>query len=187
MRSAGAVLDVDLETGIPLTRFLRLLPENEIELAADEIPNDDSRHKLFDGTLVVKKSRNIRLGGYTLRFAPPPPPLPQPVSSPEARAAVDAFCKHLNELPVQAVEMLEVSNTGIKFRRRAGRIKSSAFCADLGLLDTRATSENVAAVFRRGDLRTHLEHMYDAVQARNLSEAKFRANMISASVYQEAS
>lgn len=165
---------------------MQLSPDSEIELAADEMSNDDRRRKLFDGTLVVKKSRNIRLGGYTIRFAPPPPPLPQPVSSPEARAAVDAFCKHVNELPVQAVEMLEVSDTGIKFRRRAGRTKSNAFCADLGLLDTKATSENVAAVFRRSDLRTHLEHMYDAVQARNLSEAKFRANMISGAVYIEA-
>jgi hypothetical protein len=45
LRSAGAVLDVDLETGVPLTRFLRLSPENEIELAADEIPKDDSGHR----------------------------------------------------------------------------------------------------------------------------------------------
>ncbi|KQX43242.1 hypothetical protein ASE71_09465 [Ensifer sp. Root954] len=82
--------------------------------------------------------------------------------------------------------MLEVSDTGIKFRRRAGRVKSSAFCADLGLHGTKATSEAVAAVFQRSDLRTDLEHMYDAVQAHNLSEAKFRANMISAAVYVEA-
>lgn len=100
---------------------------------------------------------------------------------------MDAFCKYVNELPVQRVDMIEVSDTGIKFRRRAGRIKSTAMCADLGLLDTKATSENVAAVFKMQRCRDDLEHMFDAVLARNFSEAKFRANMISGAVYQEAS
>ncbi|PDT50164.1 hypothetical protein CO661_00410 [Sinorhizobium fredii] len=83
--------------------------------------------------------------------------------------------------------MLEVSDTGIKLRRRGGRIKSSAVCADLGLLGTKATSEDVAAVFRRSDSRTHLEHMFDAVRAGDLVEAKFRANMIAGAVYSEVS
>jgi hypothetical protein len=83
--------------------------------------------------------------------------------------------------------MIEVSDTGIKFRRRAGRIKASAMCANLGLLDTKATSENVAAVFKMQRCRDDLEHMFDAVRARNLSEAKFRANMISGAVYHEVS
>lgn len=82
--------------------------------------------------------------------------------------------------------MIEFSDTGIKFRRRGGRIKSSAMCADLGLLDTKATSEDVAAVFKRQRFRDDLEHMFDAVRARNLVEAKFRANMISGAVYEEA-
>ncbi|NOV19665.1 hypothetical protein E5S70_26930 [Ensifer adhaerens] len=83
--------------------------------------------------------------------------------------------------------MLEVSDTGIKLRRRSGRIKSSAVCADLGLLGTKATSEHVAAVFRQGGSRAHLEHMFDAVRAGDFFEAKFRANMISGAVYNEAS
>lgn len=81
--------------------------------------------------------------------------------------------------------MIEVSDTGIKFRRRSGRIKSSSVCANLGLLDTKATSENVAAVFKMQRCRDDLEHMFDAVRARDLSEAKFRANMISGAVYYE--
>ncbi|KSV81783.1 hypothetical protein N183_14820 [Sinorhizobium sp. Sb3] len=93
----------------------------------------------------------------------------------------------MNELPKQAVEMLEVSETGIKLRRRAGRIKSSAVCADLGLLGRKAISEHVAAVFRQSTSRTHLEHMFDAVRAGDLFEARFRANMISGAVYVEAS
>lgn len=79
--------------------------------------------------------------------------------------------------------MLEVSDTGIKFRRRAGRFKSSVVCADLGFLGTKATSENVAAVFRQERCRKDLEHMVDAVRAGDLSEAKFRASMISGAVY----
>jgi|GEM_PF-1834348 len=81
--------------------------------------------------------------------------------------------------------MLEVSDTGIKLRRRAGRIKSSAVCADLGLHGSKATSENIAAVFRRSDLRAHLEHMFDATRVGDLVEAKFRANMIAGAVYFE--
>lgn len=164
---------------------MRLSRDNEIELAAGEIPNDDSNHKPLEGSLILKKSRTIRLGGYTLRFAPPPPPLPQPVSSPEARAAVGAFCKHLDELEVQKVEALEVSDTGIKFRRRSGRKKSSAVCADLGFLDTKATSADVAAVFRKERCRKDLEHLFDAVRVGDHSEAKFRANMISGAVHYE--
>lgn len=83
--------------------------------------------------------------------------------------------------------MIEVSDTGIKFRRRAGRIKSTAMCADLGLLDTKATSQNVASVFKMQRCRDDLEHMFDAVQGGNISEVKFRANMISCAVYHEVS
>lgn len=81
--------------------------------------------------------------------------------------------------------MLEVFDTGIKFRKRAGRVKSSAMCADLGLHGIKATSENVAAVFRQSDSRTHLEHMFDAVRTGDLFEAKFRAKMIAGAVYFE--
>ncbi|MBD9538977.1 hypothetical protein IB276_05920 [Ensifer sp. ENS04] len=131
----------------------------------------------------MKKSRSVRLGNFTLRFAPPPPPLPQPVSSPEARAAVEAFCTHVKELSERSVEMIEVSEAGIRFRSRRGKFKPGVVCADLGLLDTKATSENVAAVFAQGRSRTDLEHMFDAVRAGDLFEAKFRANMISGAVY----
>ncbi len=133
----------------------------------------------------MKKSRTVRLGKFTLRFAPPPPPLPQPVSSPEARAAVEAFCTHVSELSERSVEMIEVSEAGIRFRSRRGKFKSGVVCADLGLLDTKATSNNVAAVFAKGRSRTDLEHMFDAVRAGDLIEAKFRANMISGAVYTE--
>ncbi|MCY1240631.1 hypothetical protein D9M68_151970 [compost metagenome] len=135
----------------------------------------------------MKKSRTVHLGKITLRFAPPPPPLPQPVSSPEARAAVEAFCTHVNELSGQRVEMIEVSEAGIRFRSRRGKIKSGVVCADLGLLGTKATSDNVAAAFAKSHWRVHLEHMYDAVRAGDLFDAKFRANMVSGAVYEEAS
>lgn len=81
--------------------------------------------------------------------------------------------------------MIEVSEAGIRFRSRRGKFKPGVVCADLGLLDTKATSNNVAAVFAKGRSRADLEHMFDAVRAGDLFEAKFRANMISGAVYEE--
>jgi hypothetical protein len=133
----------------------------------------------------MKKHRIIRLGQYAFRLPPPPPAPPAPISSPDACAAVEAFCNHLEKLKVQKVDLLEVCGTGIKFRSRRGRTKSDAGYVDLGLLGSRATSDNVATVFRRKHSRKDLEDMFDYVRAGDLKEAKFKASLLSAAVYLE--
>ncbi len=152
------------------------------ELAAGEPEVKDESSGPFESS-ILKKSSTIRLGGYRLQFEAPPPPLPQSVSSPEACAAVESFCKHLDELDEQTVEMLEVSDMGIKFRRRAGRRKPDAVFVDLGLLGSKATSNNVMAAFQQRRIRKNLEDIFDAVRSGELSEVKFNASMISGAVY----
>lgn len=135
---------------------------------------------------IMKKPRTIRFGQFAFRIPPPPPAPPAPISSPEACAAVDAFCSHLDELEVQKVDLIEVSGTGINFRGRRGRMKSNAGYVDLGLHGSRATSGNVATVLRSNRCRKDLEDMFDFVRVGDLREAKFKASLLSASVYLEA-
>ncbi len=65
-------------------------------------------------------------------------------------------------------------------------MKLDAGYVDLGLHGRRATSDNVATVFRSNRSRKDLEDMFDFVRAGDLREAKFKASLLSASVYLEA-
>lgn len=133
----------------------------------------------------MKKQPIIRFTQYTFRLPSPPPARPVPISSTDACTTVDAFCSHLDMIGVQKVDMIEVSATGIKFCSRRGCQRSEAGIVDLGLYGTRATSAHVVTVIRRKHSRKDLEDMFDFVRADHLSEAKFRASLLSAAVFLE--